>query len=481
MPFFVSVKDYVKKHQRGLLMTATFVGGGYLASRFASRKIRDLQEKATAERQAKENLKRRFQQNQNDCVFTVISLLPTLGDQILHTMNIEAAWAKLQESRQLEKREAKAQILNGPGTGTGTGPIKEHSPSDATTAPECQDISSSTVKIDLPDTATATLPPIETPPLTEPSAVVGRLDKKSKQLMWEEIKCASFTRTLTCIYSVTLLTLLTHIQLNLLGRFTYVWSVSLLERNEPTLHLQSKDTVQEGLLDSQTERDFLSVSWWILHRGWKKCSAHVEKAVEEVIGSISLRSTVDYFQAEEIIFQLRKRIEFDMDELTPTSFRSWMLPDTKEDEMELLRNIRSDQGFPTTESPQTTTESAVTLDKLMDEARDCMDSPDFFSVLHLCLDEVFGMLDTQTFGKSLRSLDHFTPIQERIREATEDDMVHSKPKTITLAKLLPMMSQQAHAIIAGKEYLSSFTYLKELQAFSALIYTHYGEEVATTE
>lgn len=53
------------------------------------------------------SLKRRFQQNQNDCVFTVLSLLPTLGEQILYEMNVEAAWAKLQESRKLEKIEEK--------------------------------------------------------------------------------------------------------------------------------------------------------------------------------------------------------------------------------------------------------------------------------------------------------------------------------------------------------------------------------------
>lgn len=36
-----------------------------------------------------------------------MSLLPTLGDQILHQMNIEEGWAKLQETRKLEKIEAK--------------------------------------------------------------------------------------------------------------------------------------------------------------------------------------------------------------------------------------------------------------------------------------------------------------------------------------------------------------------------------------
>lgn len=53
------------------------------------------------------SLKRRFQQNQNDCVFTVLSLLPTLGDQILNEMNIEAVWTKLQEARKAERLEQK--------------------------------------------------------------------------------------------------------------------------------------------------------------------------------------------------------------------------------------------------------------------------------------------------------------------------------------------------------------------------------------
>ncbi|KAI7868672.1 uncharacterized protein EV154DRAFT_488132 [Mucor mucedo] len=67
--------------------------------------IKSISEKSTAERLAKENcsLKRHFQQKQNDCVLTVLSLLPTLGDQILR----EEGWAKLQETRHLEKIETR--------------------------------------------------------------------------------------------------------------------------------------------------------------------------------------------------------------------------------------------------------------------------------------------------------------------------------------------------------------------------------------
>ena len=93
-----------------------------------------------------------------------------------------------------------------------------------------------------------------------------------------------FTRTFTSIYSVTLLTLLTHIQLNLLGRFTYMWSVSVLNKSEPTIRLQQEGVEPDvGFLDPQIERMFLSASWWILHRGWKGLAERVGEAVDEIV------------------------------------------------------------------------------------------------------------------------------------------------------------------------------------------------------
>ena len=54
MAILTSVKDYIKRHRRGLLVTATVAGGTYLAGRYASNKLREFQEKSTSERMAKE-------------------------------------------------------------------------------------------------------------------------------------------------------------------------------------------------------------------------------------------------------------------------------------------------------------------------------------------------------------------------------------------------------------------------------------------
>ena len=122
------------------------------------------------------------------------------------------------------------------------------------------------------------------------------------------------TRTLTVLYSITLLTIFTNIQLSLLGRYKYIQSVIQLEREEdahlrrqynlslssmlfPALIDPSRPDDIEALLgqqtgleegiwregvDAETERKFLTLSWWILNVVWKDVGERVRRGVEEV-------------------------------------------------------------------------------------------------------------------------------------------------------------------------------------------------------
>ncbi|KAI8341559.1 Peroxin-3 [Blakeslea trispora] len=463
MTLLTSVKDYVKRHRRGILITATIAGGGYFAGKYAAGKIRDLQEKAAAERLAKENLKRRFQQNQNDCVFTVLSLLPTLGDQVLKEWDIERDWAKLQESRKLEKIESKlrkeremAASLRQQEMTEQTEVPSEEGALEPTKSPIDSSVSSLATSM--------TIEPEEDHPLPE-----GILDKKEKHTLWEDIKTKSFTRSLTSIYSITLLTLLTHVQLNLLGRFTYIWSVSVLNKSEPTIRLQQEEEEPDvGFLDPEIERMFLSASWWLLHRGWKGLAERVQKAVDEHVASIPLKSTLDYQEAVSLLDKLRHTIEYGSDG-KPISYRSWMLPDTEEEELEFIQGAGF-EGFPKSST------STISLRKLLDETKDFIDSLDFSQVLSSCLDEVFGIFDHRAFATPL--LPQNEPVVPSITEVTASESYSIEhAKKISLANLLPTIGRQAHLAIAGNEYLNAFAYIKELQAFSALIYTQYGDEV----
>lgn len=50
-------------------------------------------------------MRRRFQQNQQDCTYTILALVPTLGDKILEEMDVESVTLKLQmQSKAVKSR-----------------------------------------------------------------------------------------------------------------------------------------------------------------------------------------------------------------------------------------------------------------------------------------------------------------------------------------------------------------------------------------
>ena len=120
---------------------------------------------------------------------------------------------------------------------------------------------------------------------------------------------AAFTRTLTTLYVLVLLTLQTHVQLSLIGRSHYVASVlsslppaSPVVTDTPLLDAQaeSDDDFEKALYAAKggyapveqgsererekTEREYLTMSWWLLNVGWKQVGEKVEAAVNEVLG-----------------------------------------------------------------------------------------------------------------------------------------------------------------------------------------------------
>ena len=104
----------------------------------------------------------------------------------------------------------------------------------------------------------------------------------SSPLYWSTV---AITRSLTLLYTITLLSLLTRIQLNLLGRRNYLSSVVSLAsypQQDHTINLENddSDTVERAYgNDFETNRKYLTFSWWLLHRGWKQVMANVENAV----------------------------------------------------------------------------------------------------------------------------------------------------------------------------------------------------------
>ena len=127
----------------------------------------------------------------------------------------------------------------------------------------------------------------------------------------------AITRTMTTLYSTTLLCLLTTVQLTLLARAKYIKSILEQERDERTReHLQSelslsrilfgggqgltslmsqdsemllgKEEVSDEAISEDAESKYLTLSWWLLHVGWKDVGERVRRGVEEVFDGYGL-------------------------------------------------------------------------------------------------------------------------------------------------------------------------------------------------
>jgi peroxin-3 len=127
--------------------------------------------------------------------------------------------------------------------------------------------------------------------------------------------CAAISRAFTLIYTLSLLTLLTRIQLNLLGRRNYLASVVSLAsppRQGSKINLENRDDdnfEQAYGNDFETNRKYLSFSWWLLHRGCKEIMEKVTAAVKEVFGPLNPREDITLQKLSELTVLVRKKIE----------------------------------------------------------------------------------------------------------------------------------------------------------------------------
>ncbi|KAI7818270.1 Peroxin-3, partial [Gamsiella multidivaricata] len=561
-----AVQGFVSRHRRGLAVTAGVTGGIYLMGKYAKSKLIEFQEKSAANRTAKENMKRRFEQNQQDCVFTVLSLLPTLGDQLLHELNVELITVKLQQTKSqrstpmptpdssmiLPPKPAEGEAVatatmatttttaetnaNGDESGekpkteaaeelrqteeatekkdeqeSGTeNPDSQHESEEQSKVnggtTEADNTASETVAKEASDegvTAHGSAPEIQTQPEEKDSAptaataeetstdllsaapapapvlikdeVQAAMDRRTKLELWNELKIMSFTRTVTALYSLTFLTLLTQVQLNLLGRFTYVSSVvALSNTTDASYRMESPSTKgsltsTNGLLDFQTEKKYLTFSYWLLHEGWRRWSEKVRVVIEDVVGSISLKRTFNAKEFSDLLGEIRARLEYTEEngKRVPVNMREYMLPDDPAEEREVLRAGGVDE-FDLIVDP--------VLRNLLDETRDFIDSVDFATVLTSTVSTTFARFNLAlqpTFNPFLLSPPRMTSGIEEIEDDEDVD------REVPLATLLPLVARQVHLIINGvpNEYVESLAMVKELQAFSAIVYSSFSEQV----
>ncbi|CAG8886837.1 unnamed protein product [Penicillium nalgiovense] len=441
-----ATRRWFQRNRKGLAIGAGVIGAGYLAGQYVLSKISEARERMSSDRIARENLRRRFEQNQTDCTYTVLALLPTAAENIIDALPVEELTKELQQKR----AERLARLNAGEATGS--------------------DLSS--VSPSLPDDDRRSLSSFQSEGYVHASQVGDssvNLDgqprpKRNKTQLWNEVKITSVTRSFTMVYTLSLLTIFTHIQLNLLGRRNYLSSVISLATppaNASTIRLEDHDDELTQTLgdDFETNRRYLAFSWWLLHRGWKDLMGRVQAAVEEVFGPLNPREDISLAKLSELTLQIRKKVEGSTeDERRSQKWLSCLLP---------LRRKRS------------TFYRTSKLRHLLDETADLIDSPSFSLVLTLLNNEGFSTLIDQRCAadafKAPTSAPE-APLQSFDSVATVVPLAANSERKTKLANLLAVMTRQAHVIGNGahppNEYLVSMDQnVRELEAFSAVVYS----------
>lgn len=263
------------------------------------------------------SLRRRFEQNQTDCTYTVLALLPTAAEDILDALPVEELTKELQRKR----AERLARLSAGEGTGSDLSSVSPSLPED-----DRRSLSSFQS-----DGFVRTSQPGE-------SSVEGDGEarpKRNKTQLWNEVKITckvssrtyylaeteihrivtAITRSFTLVYTLSLLTIFTRIQLNLLGRRNYLSSVISMATppaNESTIRLEDHDDDDLSQIlgnDFETNRRYLAFSWWLLHRGWKQLMNEVQTAVTDIFGPLNPREDISLARLSELFLEVRKRVE----------------------------------------------------------------------------------------------------------------------------------------------------------------------------
>lgn len=142
--------------------------------------------------------------------------------------------------------------------------------------------------------------------------------KIQKRILWNQIKLFAFTRMVLGLYMITLHAEFTTILISIFGRFDYLDS---LEPTMPILmgdglpELEETSLLPEPSISDETRRRFLTISWFILHKGWKEISLIVYEAVLKsmreyyILISIPLNFTLDFDSLKDLLQTIRQEID----------------------------------------------------------------------------------------------------------------------------------------------------------------------------
>ncbi|CAN8096315.1 unnamed protein product [Discula destructiva] len=490
---FAATRRWLRRNKTPLTITVGLIGAGYVVTQYVVSKLNEARERMANDRIAKENLRRRFQQNQEDCTYTVLALLPSAAKKILEALDVEQITLEIQQLK-----------------GSGNGPTKsvKSGSGDSMSLPETTGLTDEDGRSIVSTSESGVhASQITLPPTLEAGEQAAQPDKpkRTKRQLWGDITISSITRAFTLIYTLALLTMLTRVQLNLLGRRSYLSSVVSLATgsNSATISLENKDddnSTEAYGDDFEVNRKYLTFSWWLLNKGWVDVMQRVEAAVRQVFGQTSPRDQVTFETFSNMTQEVRRRVEGGVPFSSPppptssstsmrpqqtggtsTQWLPFLLPTTDMEDYVLKESgIIDDSAASQThyaDRGPSNPSSAASLRRLLDETSDLIESPTFTHVLTQILDAGLSVLLDRKLAEGPFDLPPSPTAPAAATQTIVDvsaDVVRDRAeKKVLLPKCLSVLTRQAHSIGNGmpNEYLQAMESVQDLEGFAAVVYS----------
>lgn len=293
----VGGRSLLQRH-RGKVITsvgivATLFTAGSVCVYLVKRWLYKQQLKITEQHFIREQIRRRFTQTQEDSLYALYELIPVFAMVLAKKLDLEELVIALRDKKLSKVAGNRAKIRDNDALSSG--------------------ISTSVTEVDS-STANVT------------NKVEGKT-QKTKAELWNELKTKSLIKMVTVSYTISALLLLTRLQLNILTRREYLeTAIRVAVEKESSLadgksvvnwiwglwnSDDTKSAVTEAIEESKAkpspvsknsyinEQAFLSLSWWLLNRGWQDFEAIVEESVDKQFGQLNPRDTLTVAEFSE--------------------------------------------------------------------------------------------------------------------------------------------------------------------------------------
>lgn len=422
MAVFSSLSSFFNRHKRKILIASILSASAYYAvDYFVIRKFRDFQDSLRRDYMSKKQIEQRFLQTQEDCFYTVLALLPVLTGPISEELPVEAITQALRMKKSASKNENR--------------------PSELTTD---------------------NLSLLENNNSLENSNVYF---SKSKAELWDLLKVKTITRILVLFYSVSGLFLITKLQLNILGRRSYLESAISMAGVKQSSTSWNDINSQENYV---TEQSYLSLSWWLLNKGWKNLHNIIEPVVAAKFAKSTPKTELSIIDFDNLLLEIINEISFKhtsvSDGTTSASNNIYynLFPIQYDDLVETLLNTNPDV-IHQLDNPVTNFSKLVSETKLKILKSDEFDQL-FTNMVMSNLDTlktnlISGLIGINPLNSSSFLLDPDAPnqpVEPKVQDISELD------KSFKLANFLAQLSVQ-NGIILDNDYLSKHAPDEELQ------------------